>query len=307
MLNNANGADFQRILDLKWPEGAFRSTFLIRISFVTERSSPRVALLVLNKDMFILQQLEREFPGLADARSALQKGRTVILQVSPSIQVLGEEAAASSDRILAVRYLPAHTGENPEEATEAYAEAITDLPEQVATNPVFTSPVVLMISAAIKVKNTRKALETRLLGSADCHIKLCIKGHTEKKRQGGKREENLASVLVNPGQLSYADAVNRLQSSVDPSEQDVRVKRITKAATGQTRRLPPRSRMPSKRRLRWRPTPGLLVGGWLSLSGTSPKIHHQRLYARCWNFRRSTGSAGCFVVWLDVLARSEDT
>ena len=255
--------------------------------------SPRVALLAPNnqKDMVILQQLERQFPGLADARPALDNGRTVILRVTPSIQVVGEEAAPTGDRILAVRFLLMSTGENPELAAEriCQAEDISNLCEQVATNPAFVTPAVFMISAALEIESARKMLEVALLGNPGCHIKLCTRGHAEKKRPSRTKKEGLTSIVVNPGQLSYADAVSRLQSSVDPLQQGVRVSKISQTSTGlirvlvtnsQPRKLPRRSSTPSSRRHRWKPTPGLLVGKRPLSSGTSPKTCLQRLSAK---------------------------
>lgn len=256
-LQGARGPkELTELFNLKWPDSAYLTTTLTTSSFITENDTPRVALLDMDcpKDAVIFEQLKQQFPGLAEVRGALDQGRTAILRNNPAIQIIGEDEAHPRPRILAIRFLPLQlrkksAANNEEEAApnegsldEAAAEntllAITELAEQIATNPLLASPVTFMISTSADIELTRKMLEATLLASPDCRVKLCTKGRRLKEKRNVKpRKNKLTSITINPGQLSYADAVGRVQSSVDPSLQGIRVAKISETTTGQIRVL----------------------------------------------------------------------
>lgn len=229
-----------KLIARDWPEAAFKATKISGSSILTDKQHAR-AVLILNddeRDSRLLEQMATQFPALRSARDHLNDGKTVTLSNTDCLSVEGEESA-SSVRSLVASSVPLLPEGTPVEALNAHLwRATLAICGRMASRG--PGPFSIAIPASSDLRSMRKILEISLSTHPNLTVEICGKNHRQrsgKSRTSRSAAPKLTSITINPGAQSYAEALRRVETSVDPSEQGVKVTKVTKTPTGEIRLL----------------------------------------------------------------------
>lgn len=222
-----------------WQESAFTATKIVGHSIISERDSARALVLTESnpKDARILEDMRKHFPGLEAASDQLKKGSTLCLRNRDLVATynsageavpLSQTDDAPSKALLAALALEPMDASNPRRVQDLIGHCMSLM--DVACKEKLQKLSVATPSD-ISIVTARKVLEICAFTFPLLTIDLCAKGHrpTERKLPAASTS---TTIILKPGNRSFAEVLGGMQAKLDPSKQGVRVSRPQRTAEG---------------------------------------------------------------------------